>query len=147
MTLPRPFLPLALLAFALAAAPARAAPVPLLNAPNAQDVALAGTDVIVARTVTGGGVLVDAVPSQGGAARRLLTLPPRGHRSISDVLVAASPPRVAVVIGFRHVEGRLYTGPPTGPLQLDIQGSGSALFPIDAAVDGDRILLVEENED
>jgi hypothetical protein len=147
MTLPRPFLPLALLAFALSAAPAGAA-VPLLDAPNAQDVALAGTDVVVARTLARGGVLVDVVPSQGGAPRRLLSLPPRGRGSVSEVLVAASPQRVAVLAGFgrgERIERRLYTGPPSGPLNLDIKAGGTGFFPIDAAVDGDHVLVVEEN--
>ncbi|HEX5620775.1 MAG TPA: hypothetical protein VFX51_20305, partial [Solirubrobacteraceae bacterium] len=147
MTLPRLCLPLALLGFGFVAAPAAAAPVPLLNAPSAQEVALAGTDVVVARTVAHGGVLVDVVPSQGGAARRLLTVAPRGRGSVSAVLVAASPQRVAVLTGVERgnrVERRLYTGPPAGPLQLDIQTSGGDFFPVDAAVDGERVLVVEE---
>jgi hypothetical protein len=141
MTLPRFCLALALLGFGLAAAPAAAAPVPLLAAPTAQEVALAGPDVVVARTVARGGVLVDVVPSQGGAARRLLTIAARGR--VSEVLVAASPQRVAVVVGVGG-EHRLYTGPPTGPLQLDIEAGSSGFFPVDAAVDGDRVLVVEE---
>ena len=121
---------------------------PLLHAPNAQEVALSGTDVIVARTVARGGVLVDVVPGQGGAARRLLTIAPRARGSISEVLVAASPQRVAVLAGLNRgtsrVERRLYTGPPAGPLQLDIKAGSSGFFPVDAAVDGDRVLVVEE---
>jgi hypothetical protein len=147
MTLPRLCLPFAVLGFGLVAAPAVAAPVPLLHAPNAQEVALAGGDVVVARTVARGGVLVDVVPSQGGAPRRLLTLPPRSRGSVSAVLVAASPQRVAVLTGVERgnrVERRLYTGPPAGPLQLDIQTGGSGFLPVDASVDGDRVLLVEE---
>ncbi|HET8754790.1 MAG TPA: hypothetical protein VFM58_02195, partial [Solirubrobacteraceae bacterium] len=147
MTLARLCLPFALVAFGLVAAPAGAAPVPLLNAPNAQDVALAGTDVIVARTVARGGVVVDVVPSRGGAARRLLTIAPRGRGSVSAVLVAGSPQRVAVLAGVQHgrrVERRLYTGSPAGPLRLEIQASNRGFFPVDAAVDGDRVLVVEE---
>jgi len=63
--------------------------VPLLHAPNAQEVALSGTDVIVARTVARGGVLVDVVPGQGGAARRQLTNAHRARGTISEVQVAA----------------------------------------------------------
>jgi hypothetical protein len=141
MTLPRFCLSLALLGFGLGAAPAAAAPVPLLAAPDAHDVALAGTDVVVARTVGRGGIRVDVVPGQGGAARRLLTIPARGR--VSALLVAASPERVAVLAGLGR-ERRLYTGPPVGPLQLDVEADDSGLFPIDAAVDGDRVLVVEE---
>ena len=147
MTLPRLCLPLAVLAFGAAAAPAGAAPVPLLNAPNAQEVALAGNDVIVARTAARGGVLVDAVPSEGDAARRLLTIAPGRRGATSAVLVAASSQRVAVLAGFGRgggIERRLYTGPPAGPLRLDIQAGPSGFFPVDAAVDGDRVLVVEE---
>jgi hypothetical protein len=141
MTLPRFCLSLALLGFGLGAAPAAAAPVPLLAAPDAHDVALAGTDVVVARTVGRGGIRVDVVPGQGGAARRLLTIPARGR--VSALLVAASPQRLAVLAGLGR-ERRLYTGPPVGPLQLDVEADDSGLFPIDAAVDGDRVLVVEE---
>jgi hypothetical protein len=143
MTLPRLCLPLALLAFGLVAAPAGGAPVPLLNAPTAQEVALAGTDVIVARTVAHGGVVVDVVPSQGGAARRLLTAALGGR--VSTLVVAASPQRVAVLVGAGR-EHRLYTGPPAGPLQLAIDADSSGFFPVDAAVDGDRVLVVEEQD-
>ena len=142
MTLPRICLPLALLGFGFAAAPAAAAPVPLLAAPNAHEVALAGTDVVVARTVGRGGVVVDVVPSQGGATRRLLTIAPDGGR-VSALLVAASPRRIAVLVGLGR-ERRLYTGLPGGPLQIDIDADDSGFFPIDAAVDGDRVLVVEE---
>ena len=147
MTPRRLCLLLAVLGFGTAVTPAGAAPVPLLNAPNAQEVALAGPDVVVARTVGRGGVLVDVVPSQGGVARRLLTIAPRGRGSISEVLVAASPQRVAVLAGVERrnrVERRLYTGPPAGPLQLDIKAGEGGFFPVDAAVDGDRVLVVEE---
>lgn len=136
-----------LLGFGLAATPAAAAPVPLLNAPNAQEVALSGTDVIVARTVARGGVLVDVIPSQGGAARRLLTIEPRGRGTTSAVLLAASPQRVAILAGFgrgSRIERRVYTGPPSGPLRLDIQAGPDGFFPVDAAVDGDRVVVVEE---
>src|SRR5262245_33800096 len=149
MILPRFCLPLALLAFGLAAAPAGASPVPLMNAPNAQEVALAGTEVVVARTVAHGGVLVDAVPSQGGATSRLLTIAPSGRGATSAVVVAGSPQMVAVLAGFgrgEHVERRLYLGPPAGPLQLVIQNTGSGFFPVDAAVDGERVLVVEAQE-
>jgi hypothetical protein len=81
MTLPRLCLPLALLAFGSAAAPTGAAPVPLLNAPNAHEVALAGTDVIAARTVARGGVLV-VEEQRVGASRARLVSPGSAPRTV-----------------------------------------------------------------
>src|SRR5215213_4433984 len=145
MTLPRQSVPLALLAVALSSGSAAADPVPLLHAPNAQEVGLAGADVIVASAARGG-VTVDAVAVRGGARRRLLTVPPGA--AVSEVVVAASPQRVAVLAGVERVTGverRLYSGPPGGPLQLVIDAGQNGFFPVDAAVDGDRVLVVEES--
>jgi len=142
---------LGLVAAALAAGPATAAgSVPLLASPRAQDVAVAGSDVIVARDEPRAGVRVDALATTGGPARRLLTLPPRGRRWEAASTVAASPQRVAVVVVYEHdfedVERQLYSGPVTGPLELVEATHAPAWSPIDVAVDGDRMLVLEARE-
>jgi hypothetical protein len=149
MTLSRRVLPLAVIAFALAAAPAGASgPVPLLASQRAQDVAVAGGDVVVVRAGTGGSVRVDALPNQGGPARPLLSLPARGRGWEAFPTVSASPQRVALSVlylrGSGEVGFRLYSGPETGPLAL-VQHGGllSPSAPLDAQVDGDRMLVFE----
>lgn len=133
----------------LAAAPAVAAPVALLDAPRAQSVALAGDEVIVARVRPRGAVAVDAVRLADGSVRRILAAPARGRGWTAQVRVAASAERVAVLAHFDADEGdpggwRLYNGPPAGPLRLDRTGRGSAAWlPAEIDVDGDRLLLME----
>ena len=136
----------------LAIAPVAAAdPVALMDAPHASDVAVAGTDVVVTRNLPGGGVIVDALAVQGGAARRLLSLPsprPRWHGRAS---VAASAQWVAVLVAFDDSgdlprERRLYTGPRAGPLRLEFARRiprGGGWLPLDVDVDADRVLLSE----
>jgi hypothetical protein len=145
MTLPRLCLPLALLGVGFVATPASAAgPVPLLASRTVQDIAVAGPDVIVTRAGPLGTARVDSLPTGGGPTRELLRTAPRGEEWEALTAVAASPQRVAVVAAFVSADGeftaQLYTGPPGGPLTL-MPRSGAA--PIDVAVDGDRVLVVE----
>ena len=141
---------LALLAAALAAAPASAAgPVPLLASRTVQDVAVAGPDVIVTRDGPLGTVRVDALPTGGGPARSLLRTAPRGEEWDAFTAAAASPQRVAVVAFLLSPKGesvsQLYSGPPNGPLGLVEQvREGSGWEPDDVSVDGDRVLVLEE---
>ena len=149
MTLPRPFAPLALLAFALSAAPAHAAgPVPLLASQRAQDVAVAGNEVVVASAGADGSVRVDALPVQGGPARRLLSAPPPGRGWEPFMAVSASPQRVALAVLYLgetdDVRLRLYSGPEAGPLGLvERGGPRSPSAPLAADVDGDRMVVLE----
>jgi hypothetical protein len=131
----------------LAAAPASAAgPVPLLASRTVQDIAVAGPDVIVSRAGPLGTVRVDALPTGGGPARPLLSTAPRGDEWDVFTTVAASPQRVAAVAVFvspaGEISGRLYTGPPRGPLTLEPRDG----VPFDVAVDGDRVLVVNGSE-
>jgi hypothetical protein len=142
---------LALLAAALAAAPASAAePVPLLASDSVQSVAIAGPDVIVSGNRPLGTVRVDALPTGSGPARPLLRTAPRGEGWDAFTAVAASPQRVALVTLLLAPRGaivsQLYIGAPSGPLALVEQvRSGSGWEPDDVAVDGDRVLVLEEN--
>jgi hypothetical protein len=140
---------LALIAAVLVAAPAAdAAPVALLDAPNATGIALAGSEVVVARTGARGRLEVDAVPSAGGPARQLLTDPGQGKGWTAAADVRASAQRVAVRVtygkpGSPALRWRLYTGPVAGPLQLEYQAGAHGWSPDDVAVDGDRVVALE----
>jgi hypothetical protein len=133
------------------AAALAAGPTPLLDAPSADSVALAGSEVVVTRTGDRGSVKVDAVPIQGGAPRRLLTAAGIGKRWGASAAVAASAQRVAVRIFYAKPNGtragglqwRLYTGPLAGPLTLAIKTGPKGWLPGGPAVDGDRTLLPE----
>ena len=145
---------LALVAAALAAAPASASgPVPLLASSTVDDIAVAGPDVIVSRSGPLGAVRVDALPSSGGPARSLLRTAPRGEDWIAFTVVAASPQRVAVVIDLISptavFASQLYSGPPSGPLTLveEVREGATGWEPDDVAIDGDRMLVREQNED
>ena len=136
----------------VAAAALAAAPTPLLDAPRAQDLAVAGDEVVVARGGASGRLHVDAIAVDGSGTRPLLATPPLGPRWSSRGLVFASPQRVAVIAGWqKQVDDgpdrsrlRLYTGPRAGPLRAVVTvGPNSRWIPFAAAVDGDR-LLVEE---
>jgi hypothetical protein len=153
MTSPRIIVLLALPAAGLATAPAGAAePTPLLYARSAHAAVVAGTDVAVARRAPRGGLRVDALPSRGGPARRLLTLPPRSRRWFADATLAASPQRVAVAVrldrtntrgAIDRIEWRLYAGPTTGPLEHLVTAGQDDFAPVDVAVDGDRVVVLE----
>lgn len=130
----------------LAAAPAAAEPVALLDAPSAEDVALSGDEVVVGRASRRGGARVLAIPRAGGVARRLLTVPTPGGGHTPDVQVAAAEGVVAalvVLVRRRDLEFRLYSGPPAGPLVLrsHTRFSGRGWLPTDVDADGDRVLV------
>src|ERR687895_1991005 len=59
-------------------ADAGAEPRALLDAPRAQDVAVAGAEVLVAAGTSRGGVRLSAVPAVGGPVRGVLEGPPPG---------------------------------------------------------------------
>ena len=136
----------------LVAAALAAAPTPLLDAPRAQDLAVAGDEVIVSRSGPSGRLRVDALAVDGSGTRPLLVTPRLGPRWSSYGTVFASPQRVAVIASWRkqvddgpdRVRVRLYTGPRVGPLR-PATNRQRKWIPVTAAVDGDR-LLVEEAE-
>ena len=136
----------------IAAAALAVGPTPLLDAPRAQDLAVAGDEVIVTRGGAGGGLNVDAIAVDGSGTRSLLATPRLGPRWSSLGLVFASPQRVAVIASWqKQIEDgqdrsrlRLYTGPRAGALQPVVTITpNSRWIPFTAAVDGDR-LVVEE---
>ena len=146
---------LALIACGAGLAPAApaAGDVPLRDDPRARAVALSGPDVLVARTGRHGRVAVDAVARAGGAVRRLLTVPSHGRPEDAPRL-AASPQRWAALVQREApsgaVESRLYAGSPGGPASLVLRSrwaSRRAWVPIDVAVDGELLLLLEVQPD
>jgi hypothetical protein len=142
---------LAALVLCLALAPAAAAePVALMDAPRAADVAVAGGEVFVVRANRGGRVTVDAVAVEGGAVRRLLSAPGRRGGWFHHAQVAASAERIAVIVTFAandddRREWRVYSGPPGGPLALDLRlgPKRGTWLPVDVDVDGGRLLVAE----
>ena len=145
-------LALAALAATLLIVPAaQADPIALLDAPTAQDIALAGNEVIVPRPGARGRVTVDAVSVAGWPPRRLLDAAGPGKGWGASPFVSASPTRVAVQVFYDKpnlklgdaVEWRLYTGPIAGPLQLEYTAHRKDWHPIDVAVDGDRVFVNE----
>ncbi len=143
---------LAALAATLLIVPAaQAAPVALLDAPNAQDIALAGSDVIVPRTGARGRLTVDAVSTTGGATRRLLSASGPGKGWGASAQVSASEQQVAVSVFYDKpnlklgdaVKWRLYVGPISGPLRLASSSGRNGFHPIDTAVEGNRVFVDE----
>jgi hypothetical protein len=138
---------LALLALALPAT-AHGEAVGVYDAIDAEEVALAGPDILVAQN-TGGGVKVEAVPRAGGAPRTLLSIPSAQLSWPGDAL-AGSPTRVVVLVErlsrrYSATAWEIYSGPPSGPLQLlwrTRNRSVRSLSPFLADVDGDRALVV-----
>src|SRR4051812_15264580 len=141
----------ALAAILLLVPAAQAAPVALLDAPNAQDIALAGSDVIVPRTGARGRLTVDAVSTTGGATRRLLTASGPGNGWGASAQVSASEQQVAVSVFYDKpnlklgdaVKWRLYIGPISGPLRLASSSARNGFHPIDTAVEGNRVFVDE----
>jgi hypothetical protein len=129
--------------------------VPLLDAPQAQSLAVAGDEVVVARGGPPGRLRVDALAVDGSGARSLLATPRIGPRWSVFGTVTASPDRIAVIASWeKHVDHgpnrvrmRVYTGPPAGPLRVVMSAGGRhwlhKWLPLDAAVDGDRVLVGE----
>jgi len=130
---------------------AEAAPVALLNAPNAQDIALAGSEVIVPTTGARGRLTVDAVSTTGRPTRRLLRASGPGKGWAASAQVSASPQQIAVTVFYDKpnlklgdaVRWRLYIGPVSGPLRNVGTAGRNGFHAIDAAVDGDRIVAEE----
>jgi hypothetical protein len=140
----RTVLSAAVVALALAppAGAAGPAPIPLRYDRQASAVALSGPDVLVMSNAFSGPLRVVAVPRTGGRARTLLRVV--GAEGESGRL-AASAQRVAVAVDVKG-EHRVYTGPPSGPLQLALRirdHHDGAWTPEVMDVDGDRLLLNE----
>jgi hypothetical protein len=141
----------ALVCLAVVAAPAGAAPepVPIRHDRAVTAIALAGPDV-VALSSTLRRLRIVALPRTGGAARTLLSVS-RAGLSFDPGNLAASPERVAAIVDLNRDrrgtdEHRVYSGPPSGPLQLvrrTPDPDGRAFTPTNLSVDGDRLLLVE----
>jgi hypothetical protein len=135
----------------LAAGEARAAPVALLDAPDASGLALAGSEALVAREGARGGVRIDALPVAGGAVRPVATMRPPRRGVPGFAALSASPQRVAALVTYNDeggypTESQLWTGPPAGPLRRELRASWGALrgwIPFAIDVDGDRLLVVE----
>jgi hypothetical protein len=132
------------------AAPASAAPIGIRHDREATAIALAGPEVLVMSEHREDGVKLVALPRTGGAARTLLTVPGAGL-SFDEGTLAASAQRVGAIVEVertkqRPEEHRVYSGPPSGPLQIVRQTpdpDGGAWTPFIVSVDGDRLLLVE----
>jgi hypothetical protein len=137
---------------ALQPAGAAASPRALLDAERAQDVAVAGGEVLVAASTSRGGTRLRAVPATGGPARVVLELPPRGRGWTSVSRLASSAQLTALLVAFLDSNGyfrdwRVYAGPPAGPLALvqrvQNTGIGRVWTPLDVDVHGDRLLVHE----
>jgi hypothetical protein len=133
-------------------ADAYAEPRALLDAPRAQDVAVASAEFLVAESTSRGGVRLRAVPVAGGPARVVFEVPPRGRGWTSVLRLASSAQLTALLVAHLDPNGnfrdwRVYAGPPAGPLAL-IQrgrrtGTGRTWTPLDIDVHGDRLLIQE----
>ena len=131
------------------AAPA-AGQVGLIDDPSARSVALAGPDVLVARTGRDESVAIDAVRRDGDGTRRMLSVPSPGRDANVGVRLAASPQRLALLMEVEHGDGasewRLYSGPPAGPASLALRvrwTSRRTWIPFGLDVDGEQVLLLE----
>ena len=134
------------------AAGAAASPRALLDAERAQDVAVAGGEVLVAASTSRGGARLSAVPAVGGPARVVFEVPPRGRGWTSVLRLASSAQLTALLVAAMDPHGyfrdwRVYSGPPAGPLAL-VQRVRRARrrrvwTPMDVDVHGDRMLVHE----
>jgi hypothetical protein len=137
----------------LPAAAAPAAPVALLDAPHALDVAVAGGEVLMASQTRRGGLRLRAVPAGGGPARQVVALPPPGRGwVVSDARLSSSAQVTALLVSFADPRGalrdwRVYAGPPAGPLELiqrvRSRRPGTSWAPLDVDANGDRLLVQE----
>jgi hypothetical protein len=143
-----------LAAVALQAAPAAAAPRALLDAQRAEDVALAGGEVLVAAPTARGGARLTAVPVGGGEPRsRLWVRPPGRGEWTSRTVLASSAQLAALLVELTDPEGsttewRVYAGPPSGPLAIvhrahSVRQRRWLWFPIEIDVHGDRLVIQE----
>jgi hypothetical protein len=133
-------------------ADAVAEPRALLDAPRAQDVAVAGAEVLVAASTSRGGVRLSTIPAVGGPARVVLEVPPRGRGWTSVLRLASSAQLSALLVAHFDPNGyprdwRVYAGPPAGPLALvqRVRRTGLARTwtPLDIDIHGDRLLIQE----
>jgi hypothetical protein len=124
----------------------------LLDAERAQDVAVAGEEVLVAASASRGGVRLRGVPAIGGPARVVFEVPPRGRGWTSVSRLASSAHLTALLVAFLDPSGtfrdwRVYAGPPAGPLALvqrvRYAGRRRVWTPLDVDVHGDRLLVHE----
>jgi hypothetical protein len=134
------------------AAGAAASPRALLDAERAQDVAVAGGEVLVAASTSRGGARLSAVPAVGGPARVMFEVPPRGRGWTSVLRLASSAQLTALLVAAMDPHGnfrdwRVYSGPPAGPLALVQRvrraGRRRVWTPMDVDVHGDRMLVHE----
>ena len=123
----------------------------LRDDPDAQDVAIAGREVLVAGTGAGGSITVAAVALDGGGARSVLTVPSPGRGWRADLGLAASSEQAGLVVELRDRRGvvrawRVYSGSPSGPLVLVREARGERAgtwVPVVIDADGPRLLLTE----
>jgi hypothetical protein len=142
-----------LIAVLAAAPPAAGAPIALRDDLGATAVALAGDEVLVLRDRRRGAELI-AVPRAGGAARTLLSVRAARPTWPNEYSLAASDERVALFLEIaderdRTVEWRVYSGPPSGPLEIvrrTRERESGTWVPYVLDVDGDRVLLIEVDE-
>jgi hypothetical protein len=139
---------------ALNVAPAGAAPRALLDAPRAEDVAVAGGEVMVAAITTRGAARLTAVPVAGGPPRFVLHAgaPERGGEALTVRLVSSAQ-LTALLVEFTDREGdsrfwHVFAGPPSGPLAIvhraRLEGQPRAFWvPFELDVHGDRLLIHE----
>lgn len=129
-----------------------AEPRALLDAPRAEDVAVAGPEVLVATTTAGGGVRLTGVSAAGGPARVVFELPPPGRGWRSVARLASSAQLTAMLVAFidpsdNFRDWRVYAGPAAGPLALVQRvrhaGRRRVWTPLDVDVHGDRLLVQE----
>jgi hypothetical protein len=137
---------------ALQPAGTAASPRALLDAERAQDVAVAGGEVLVAASTSRGGARLSAVPGLGGPARVVFEAPPRGRGWTSVLRLASSAQLTALLVVRLDAKGyfrdwRVYAGPPAGPLAIvqQVQNAGQRRVwtPLDVDVHGDRLLVHE----
>jgi hypothetical protein len=143
----------AAMALLVAAPPAIGATISLGDDLRASGVALAGPNVLVMRELRNGTTQLIAVPRTGGRARTLLSVPSVQPVFEAQRELSASDARVALITEIldrrdQTVEWRVYSGPPSGPLQIvrrirDREG----WEPVLVDVDGDRVLIVEARQE
>jgi hypothetical protein len=128
-----------------------AGPTALVDAPRARSVAFAGDEVVFTRAGKQGRVTVEAVGIAGGMPRRITTIEPPGPRWRPTTMLDASGERVALVVAHERIDRgvsrtrfRLYTGPPTGPLQRETAARG--WYPLVGSVDRNRVLVTEADK-
>lgn len=136
-------------ALAVAAAPALSAPRAITPVREDADIALAGSEAILAEPTPAGGVRIRAFSLTGRSRRPLLSLAPLRPGGGAWVAVEASAQRIAAVALFTDEEGtevgrRLYEGPTRGSLTVvRAAGPGDQWLPGGVRVDGSRTLIEE----